>query len=70
MIFFMHYHFIPPTEPVNADFGGAAEAECSKINEWVSKETHNKIKDLIAKEDLDGLTRLVIVNALYFQGIL
>ncbi|RWS22968.1 Serpin B8-like protein, partial [Leptotrombidium deliense] len=37
------------------------------INEWVARNTHNQIKDLL-KSPLDPLTRLVIVNAVYFKG--
>jgi len=47
----------------------AASAEASKvINEWVEGKTHNKIKDLLSKEDLNSLTRLVLINAVYFKG--
>ncbi|XP_041468999.1 leukocyte elastase inhibitor A-like isoform X2 [Lytechinus variegatus] len=38
------------------------------INDWVSKQTEGKIKDLIAPGVLDALTRLVLVNAIYFNG--
>ncbi|RUS81925.1 hypothetical protein EGW08_010311 [Elysia chlorotica] len=55
-------------EPVNADFVNASEAECTKINTWVSEQTEDKIKDLIPPGVLDALTRMVIVNAIYFKG--
>ena len=58
-----------PTEPVNADFASDAEAERAKINTWVSEGTQEKIKDLIPQGVLDSLTRMVIVNAIYFKGI-
>ena len=38
------------------------------INNWVEKKTNDKIKDLIPPNGIDSLTRLVIVNALYFKG--
>lgn len=38
------------------------------INEWVESKTNNKIKDLLSKDSVDGNTRLVLVNALYFKG--
>ncbi|KAK3708237.1 hypothetical protein RRG08_023646 [Elysia crispata] len=57
-----------PTEPVNADFASDAEAERAKINTWVSEGTQEKIKDLIPQGVLDSLTRMVIVNAIYFKG--
>lgn len=55
-------------EPVSADFENSAEGERVKINGWVSKETHDKINDLIPQGVLDSLTRMVIVNAIYFKG--
>ncbi|HZK25684.1 MAG TPA: serpin family protein, partial [Oscillospiraceae bacterium] len=36
------------------------------INSWVEKQTNGKIKDLFDR--LEGDTRLVLVNALYFNG--
>jgi serpin B len=38
------------------------------INTWVEEETQGKIKDLIAKEILTDMTRLVLANAIYFKG--
>lgn len=38
------------------------------INDWVSKQTEGKIKDLIAKGMIDQLTRLVLTNAIYFNA--
>lgn len=39
-----------------------------QINDWVERETNNKIKDLISPSNLNEDTRLVLVNALYFHG--
>ncbi len=36
------------------------------INSWVAKKTNNKIVDVVDK--LDPLTRLVLVNVIYFKG--
>src|ERR1035441_4940070 len=52
------------------DFGtpiSRAEA-CKKINGWTSGQTKDKIPEIIAPDDLTGLTRLVLVNAVYFKG--
>jgi serine protease inhibitor len=38
------------------------------INAWVEDKTQNRIQDLIPSGLLDGLTRLVLVNAIYFKG--
>ncbi len=38
------------------------------INKWVEKNTRNKITDLLRTSTIDNSTRLVLVNALYFQG--
>ncbi len=39
-----------------------------EINAWVSGKTREKIPDLLNSESLSPLTRMVIVNALYFLG--
>ena len=51
----------------SVDYGNA-EAACHTINTWVEERTESKIKDLIPSRILDGLTRLVLVNAIYFKG--
>jgi serpin B len=45
-----------------------AEAVRQMINEWVEEKTADKIKNLIPAGTLDALTRLVLVNAIYFKG--
>jgi serpin B len=47
--------------------GGKAEA-IQKINTWTSKQTKEKIPEIIGENDVDELTRLVLVNAIYFKG--
>lgn len=51
-----------------ADFVGDAEAERVRINLWVEGETRERIKDLIPPGGLDGMTTLVLTNAVYFKG--
>jgi serine protease inhibitor len=44
------------------------EAARQQINTWVEEKTQTKIKELIPTGILDRLTRLVLVNAIYFKG--
>jgi serine protease inhibitor len=50
------------------DYVNARESARKKINKWVEAKTKEKIKDLIPPEYLNDLTRLVLVNAIYFKG--
>ena len=50
------------------DFAGDTEGSRQTINRWVEKKTRDKIRDLIPAGNLDALTRLVLVNAIYFKG--
>lgn len=52
----------------NLDFAGAAETARLTINQWVEDQTNDKIKNLFEEGTLDELTRLVLVNAVYFKG--
>ncbi len=47
---------------------GQAEAARRTINGWVEDKTQRKIKDIIPPGLLDELTRLILVNAIYFKG--
>lgn len=38
------------------------------INGWISNETKGKIPNLMQSNDINSFTRLVLVNAAYFQG--
>ncbi|XP_048832360.1 serpin B6-like isoform X7 [Brienomyrus brachyistius] len=59
-------HYQAELEPVN--FRSGAEAARVNINTWVEKQTNAKIKNLLTPGMLDHLTRLVLVNAIYFKG--
>jgi serine protease inhibitor len=47
---------------------GNEEATRHTINSWVEEKTEGKIKDLIPPGMLNDLTRLILVNAIYFKG--
>ena len=50
------------------DFRAGAEAARQQINDWVARQTRERIKDLLVPGSVDSLTRLVITNAVYFKG--
>nr|XP_046157881.1 leukocyte elastase inhibitor-like isoform X2 [Oncorhynchus gorbuscha] len=50
------------------DFIGAAEESRAQINSWVEKKTDNKIKVMLKPGTLSSMTRLVLVNAVYFKA--
>ena len=50
------------------DFAGATESARKAINQWVEDKTNQKITELFKPGVLDSLTRLVLVNAIYFKG--
>uniref|UniRef100_A0A671K3H3 Serpin B6 n=1 Tax=Sinocyclocheilus anshuiensis TaxID=1608454 RepID=A0A671K3H3_9TELE len=50
------------------DFKKNSDAARVDINKWVEKNTQGKIKDLVPQGTIDAMTRLVLVNAIYFEG--
>jgi serpin B len=50
------------------NFAQQTEAAHKQINAWVERQTADKIKELLPRGLLDNLTRLVLVNAIYFKG--
>lgn len=50
------------------DYGADPEAARQAINQWVSDETRERIRNLIPSGAIDELTRLVLANAIYFKA--
>ncbi|NXG29549.1 SPB6 protein, partial [Dromaius novaehollandiae] len=50
------------------DFVHSSEDSRKQINGWVEEKTEGKIKNLLAEGILNSMTRLVLVNAIYFKG--
>jgi len=73
------YKFVPEFLALNrdlygaplqeVDFARAAEAARQTINGWIEEKTRQKIKDMIPPGMISPLTRLVLVNAIYFKGL-
>lgn len=51
------------------DYKQAAEEARVRINGWVEEQTQERIANLLQPGVLDPLTRLVLVNAIYFKGM-
>jgi serpin B len=51
----------------NVDFGHTEEARTT-INDWVAKQTKDRIKELLAKGILGPDTLLVLTNTIYFKS--
>ncbi|XP_037375062.1 leukocyte elastase inhibitor isoform X2 [Talpa occidentalis] len=52
----------------SVDFRGASEDARMVINEWVKGQTEGKIPEVLAAGVVDSMTKLVLVNAIYFKG--
>jgi serpin B len=50
------------------DFKDATEAARAAINGWTADRTHDRIPEIVPEGSVDVLTRLVLVNALYFKA--
>lgn len=71
------YAFQPAFLKVTRDDYGAELAQidfhkpdkaAQKINRWIAKQTEGKIGPMISPSMIDPLTRLVLVNAIYFKA--
>ncbi|KAI5611281.1 serpin peptidase inhibitor, clade B (ovalbumin), member 1, partial [Silurus asotus] len=50
------------------DFIGSSEESRKLINHWVEEKTEGKIKDILQPGTVTAMTRLSLVNAIYFKG--
>ncbi|XP_037375066.1 leukocyte elastase inhibitor-like [Talpa occidentalis] len=72
------YNFLPEflastqelygAELASVDFQGSCEGARKVINAWVKGQTEGKIPELLAAGMVDHMTKLVLVNAIYFKG--
>ena len=51
-----------------ADFAGAPDRASRAINRWVLEKTRGKIREIVSPTNFGVLTRLVLANAIYFNG--
>ena len=51
-----------------ANFSRERSKVRDKINEWVARHTRLRIEDLVKDDDLSTMTRMFLVNAIYFKG--
>ncbi|XP_060929381.1 neuroserpin [Limanda limanda] len=61
----MRKYFRADVETV--DFSESA-AVADQINTWVENHTESQIRELLSAEDFSSVTRLTLVNAIYFRG--
>lgn len=62
----LNYYF---ARAENMDFVNDPEGSCDKINSWVKNYTNGKIEELVSPGMVDEMTRLILVNAIYFKGL-
>ncbi|KAK9874767.1 hypothetical protein WA026_005574 [Henosepilachna vigintioctopunctata] len=55
------------TDLESINFSDTSKA-ANTINKWVESKTNGKIKNFIEASALDPLTRLMLINAIYFKG--
>jgi serpin B len=64
--FLQHCRKLYRAEVRNVDF--VAPHTADRINDWVKQQTHDKIDRLISAHDLNAMTMLILLNAIYFKG--
>ncbi|MCW2780128.1 MAG: Proteinase inhibitor serpin [Marmoricola sp.] len=50
------------------DYQADSDGARSQINTWTADQTHDRIKEIIPAGVLDAMTRLVLVNAIWFKA--
>lgn len=50
------------------DFVSHSEAARLTINDWIASQTEDRIRDLFPEGSINGQTRLVLTNAIYFKA--
>ncbi|KFZ48577.1 Leukocyte elastase inhibitor [Antrostomus carolinensis] len=50
------------------DFLQAYDEARKEINQWVEEKTEGKIRNLLSEGTVNNMTKLVLVNAIYFKG--
>ncbi|XP_055349609.1 leukocyte elastase inhibitor-like isoform X4 [Paramacrobiotus metropolitanus] len=56
------------SEVGETDFENNPAGAVAEINQWVEKQTHNKIRDLVSTQTVTPDTAFVLVNAIYFKA--
>ena len=51
------------------DYDRQPEQARATINQWVDERTHHKISDAMPRGAIDNLTRLALVDVVYFKGL-
>nr|XP_003703429.2 PREDICTED: antichymotrypsin-2-like isoform X1 [Megachile rotundata]XP_012141559.1 PREDICTED: antichymotrypsin-2-like isoform X1 [Megachile rotundata] len=55
------------SEVLTMDFESKADAT-NEINQWIKTKTNNKISNLISEDSIDDDMKLIMINAIYFNG--
>lgn len=59
-----YFHSVPE----RLDFANNAESSRNRINQWVETKTKDKIQNLLPSGSINSMTKMVLVNAIYFKG--
>jgi serine protease inhibitor len=53
----------------SVDFKEDSEGSKRSINDWVARQTHGRIQEILASGALNEWTRLILTNAVYLKGL-